>query len=149
MTNSPIKYAQNFNKEEHLFRYSYSDGFGERLLSFEVLVDLDFNFILTYNTHTAEQIKQTGILPDNICHLIEELSGCDLSLIGADYNIHEGASDFSSYAVKVNKYGEIWNFMIGETPVVTEKISNEEKVFFNTLNLLKDWVINRTGYETN
>lgn len=137
---------EHVNNEEIIFHYCYSDGFGERLLSIELLVDLDLNYILTYMTFRTEQKKIAGRLPDYICEEIKELMECNLSLLARDYNVHEGATDLPTYYVTINQYGKNWNFIIGETPFVSKSVSNEEKAFFSTLNSLKDWVIKRTGY---
>ena len=78
MTDSPNNTSKTekvnaFNIEEHILRYGYLDGFGERLLSIELLVNLDFQFELRYNSFQEDQIINSGVLPNIICAELREL----------------------------------------------------------------------------
>ena len=138
-----------FNIEQHLIRIGYFDGFCERLLDIELLVDLELNFELSFCTFRSEQITKHGKLPDIINTELLELIELDLSLLKEDYNIHEGATDFPFYVIVVNQFGENWKYTIGEIPIKLEGYSNEEKVFFKTLLTLRNFLIEQTGYEIN
>lgn len=152
MTNTPNNDFDSvgpngFNKEEHLLRFGYSDGFCERLLHIELWVDLDFNFELSYSTFQSETVNKQGILPASIRGGLMELLAGNLSLLKENYYIHEGATDFPVYTWLFNQYGVSREFTIGPFPTTLKDYSGVEQVFFKTLLDLRNFLIEETGYE--
>ncbi|XOV68274.1 MAG: hypothetical protein ACFHU9_03670 [Fluviicola sp.] len=154
MTNTTKSHIENdkpnvFSSEEHLIRFGYLDGFCERLLEVELLVDLELNFELSYSTFQLKRITKLGRFDDNIGTELLALIELDLSLLKKDYDIHDGATDFPFYTLVVNQYGDNWKFTLGAIPVKSEEHSVEEQLFFKTLLTLKNFLMKETGYEIN
>lgn len=150
-TNTPTKNdtPNSFNNEEHLVKFTYLDGFCDRLLNIELLLDLDFNFELTYSTFQLDQKRKQGKLPNEIRTDLLALIELDLSQLNESYEIHEGATDFPFYTMMMNQYGENRTYTIGTIPISSEGHSNEEQLFFKILFALKKFLTRETGYEIN
>ena len=142
-----MKKLKVFNSEEHLIRLGYLDGFCERLLSIELLVDLGLNFELSFSTFQSEETTKRGTLPNHTRAELIELIELDLSSLDEDYNIAPGATDYPFYTIEINQYGENWKYTVGMIPTKSEARSIAEQVFFETLSDLRNFLIEQTGYE--
>lgn len=151
MTDKPTQNDNptHLDENEHFFRLAYGDGFGWRLLSVILLVDLDFNYQLNWSTFQEgeenEKIKK-GTLPNLLREKIEILLKTDLGLLEESYFIHEGASGTSSYYLAVNQYGDISTSMIGWDFYTSHARTELEKLIFETVDQFSKWFTKETGY---
>ncbi len=145
-TDKKIK-IKALNTEKHLLKLSYFDGFSEQLLQIELWVDLDFNYQLSYSTFQSEEVCMEGQLPQKIKSELATLIDHELTSLKTDYHIHEGATDFSSYAITINQYGEIHKFRLGAIPDESEAEIEAEVVFFKTLLTLSKFMSQQSGTE--
>lgn len=136
-----------FNVDKHLFQFGYSDGFSERLLSIHLWVTLDFDFIMEYSTFQVESKIEHGKLPEPICHQIEKLIELDVLKLEEEYDIHPGATDYSTYFVRINQYGVIHFCSFGQIPVSITPNSPFEQLLFETIESFQIWAIEQTGFE--
>lgn len=135
----------NDNKDT-LVKLIYSDGFSERLLEIEFLVNNKYQFELVYESYKIAPAKLIGELPINISDQLTELIDCDLSKLDTQYGIHEGASDFSYWKIIINQHDKFRDYLIGEIPTIDIKTSTTtEKMLFHLLHSRRDWTLNQVN----
>lgn len=96
---------------DYIFSYSKYDGFCERLLAAELLIDHDFNFIFQMSAFEHEKItknnsnffQERGELSGKIFDYFEKLIDLDVKGLRQDYNyITFDISDFGSQRFLIN-----------------------------------------------
>ena len=138
-----------FDIDEHFLRLYYSDGFGWRLLGIKLLVNLDFNYYLSFETYEISETTKHGTLPLAIIEKLKMLLECNLTSLDEDYFIHPGASNSSSYYLTINQFGTTANVAVGLSFETHKVFSTLENEIFVTLDLIDHWLTEMTGFKIN
>lgn len=156
------KFSEELNTilldEKYLFAYSLSDGFTERLLRAEFVLDYNYNYTLEISAfkhqhitkNKSDKLIETSQLNGPLLEHIENLLSSDFNSLNQKYD-HEGLAimDIGMQQIFINldkttKYIEIMDDFpedCFESP--TEKILHELNEFFKHLVQQKyeDWVV--------
>lgn len=154
MSDSVTSFQENnaetaFNVNEHFVRLLYSDGFSWRLLHVSLFVKFNFEYVLSFQTFESQPLLETGVLPSEICEKLTGLLELDFETLKEEYYIHQGATDYSCYSLRVNNLDTCFDYYFGLPFYTHEYYSNGENELIRTLELVDKWLVGRIQHEIN
>ncbi|MDR6920904.1 MULTISPECIES: hypothetical protein [Chryseobacterium] len=133
---------------DYIFSFDTSDGFSERLLGAELLIDHDFNYIFRMKAFQHEKITKNGSdvyteegeVPETIFNYLEKLMDSDYQSLKQIYeNVTFCMTDTGSQMFLMNWAKPLY---ISITEGLPQEffVSETEQLLFNFNQYLKKWV---------
>ena len=134
---------------DYIFSFSKYDGFSYRLLTIQLLIDYDFNYILQMSVFEHEnktknisnEFQEKGKLPEKIFDYLEILLDSDLKSLKQKYSFWDyDISDIGSQRFLINLGDGIEVNINDGLPLEYYFITDLEVFLFDFNEYLKNWV---------